>query len=627
MCRLSLCWYSIFCKQNFVGFIFGGFHLFVDGYIAFAWFWIYHIFHLELAVLSNFMARIPDKIKSIDGSRETLKLAVRITDLWFVGTPNKFEQAEMVIVDSEGDQIHAVCKADHLKSWKADLKENSTYVMHNFKVVKNDGQFRVCEHEYKLAFIGVTIVREVDLHELPFKEFRFVEFGNVVAGNFVVGLLVGSYLASVSNSFKASKLLINEPILEIQEFRESPVLPPGDQGSSQLSRGSQLSSKDAFLSKVEAKTIYEINGISEDVVCVTVGTISKIVMNNHSWCYPACVQCHRKTDIQTGPFTCGCGKNNDQPVLRYRVEVMVSQNNDSSKFLLWDRECAELIGQTVDEVNRVKIEDGDVDLNASPQALDRLLGYVLAFKVRIQSKFRNVVVLRCSNELDLINVVLDMLADTEACSKIDASNVDCNNATHPESDHDPVAGFPLTPKKRLSSDEVDDELGSSQISPTQLSSNKLTRHSDKIIASDSSESVNFESTQGSDSNFLTAYENCQSPTNQPIIDIEDKNCGSPRFNLCCGDGKVELSLLQNPPQYLQQLLFDDNTIDSKNYQHNLRAYNMTFAFTFAGIKQDKKINNSIGPPTIRIQGQPCHKIGSLLPMPEKKTQICTAIYL
>ena len=41
---------------------------------------------------------------------------------------------------------------------------------------------------------------------------------------------------------------------------------------------------------------------------------------------------------------------------RYRVEVMVSQNNGSSKFLLWDRECAILIGQTTDEVNRVKIE-------------------------------------------------------------------------------------------------------------------------------------------------------------------------------------------------------------------------------------------------------------------------------
>ena len=47
------------------------------------------------------MARSPDKIKSIDGSKETLKLSVRISDLWFIGTPNKSEQAEMVFVDSD----------------------------------------------------------------------------------------------------------------------------------------------------------------------------------------------------------------------------------------------------------------------------------------------------------------------------------------------------------------------------------------------------------------------------------------------------------------------------------------------------------------------------------------------
>ena len=43
-----------------------------------------------------------------------------------------------------------------------------------------------------------------------------------------------------------------------------------------------------------------------------------------------------------------------------------------------------------------------------------------------------------------------------------------------------------------------------------------------------------------------------------------------------------------------------------------------FAFNSAGIKLDKSINDSRGPPTIRIQGQPCHKIGSLLPMPGKE---------
>ncbi|KAL5137210.1 Replication protein A DNA-binding subunit B [Glycine soja] len=585
---------------------------------------------LELAGLCNFMARIPDKIRSINGSKETLKLAVRITDLWFVGTPNKSEQAEMVFVDSEGDQIHVICKSDHLKSWKADLKENCTYVMHNFKVVKNDGQFRVCEHEYKLFFIGVTVVREADLHELPFKEFRFVEFPNVVAGNFVSGLLVDiigvvdqvvfrhvsskntrvvfrmkdlsgeilscilwenyciqflSYLnergddgpmviilthvrikdaqALVSNSFKASKLFINDPILEIHKFKErlldlgvevTPVLLPGDQASSQVSGGSQLSSKDLFLSKAEVKTIFEINGIFEDVVCVTVGTISKIVMDNHSWCYPACVQCHRKTDIQTGPFTCGCGKDNDQPVLRYRVEVMVTQNNESNKFLLWDRECAELIGETADDVNRVKIEDGDLDLNASPQALDKLLGHVLAFKVRIQSKFKNAVVLRYSNDLDLINVVLKMLPDSEACSKIDPSNVDCNNTMHAKCNYQHAkrsdsAKARINRKRIMQQKRHGHAQSSSQpinyqhakrcdsakarINRKRIMQQKRHAHAQSsspptvnctseynMIVSDSSESENSESTQGSDSNFMTPFEDCQSPTNQPVINIE-----------------------------------------------------------------------------------------------------------
>ena len=67
----------------------------------------------------------------------------------------------------------------------------------------------------------------------------------------------------------------------------------------------------------------------------------------------------------------------------------------------------------INSLNFLLDEGGDVDLDASPQALDRLLGCVLAFKVKVQPKFGNAVVLKYSNELDLINVVLDMLPDTE----------------------------------------------------------------------------------------------------------------------------------------------------------------------------------------------------------------------
>ena len=40
-----------------------------------------------------------------------------------------------------------------------------------------------------------------------------------------------------------------------------------------------------------------------------------------------------------------------------------------------------------------------------------------------------------------------------------------------------------------------------------------------------------------------------------------------------------------------------------------------FVFTSSGANLDRSINNGVGPPTIRIQGQSCHGIGSLLPLP------------
>ncbi|KAG4915242.1 hypothetical protein JHK87_052799 [Glycine soja] len=168
------------------------------------------------------MARAPDNIKSINGSKEALKLAIRITDLWFVGTPNRSEQAEMVIIDS-----------------------------HAFR----SGQFS------QLVTRGVP----------------------------------------------------------------------------------------------------------------------------------------RKTDAETAAFTCACDKHNDQLVLRY------------------------------------KVEEGDIDLNVSPLALDKLLGYVLAFKIKVQPKFNNVVVLRYSNDLDLINVVVDMLPDAEACSNVHAPILDSDDPFQLES--------------------------------------------------------------------------------------------------------------------------------------------------------------------------------------------------
>ncbi|RZB90953.1 hypothetical protein D0Y65_023382, partial [Glycine soja] len=114
-----------------------------------------------------------------------------------------------------GDEIHVVCKQDLLKSRKADLKENLSYVMHNFKVIKNDEKFRVCDHEYKLCFTGVNVVRQCDMKQLPFRKFRFVVFSSVIAGHFKIGLLVVVFRYVSSKNMRV--------VLNLKDLRCYPV--------------------------------------------------------------------------------------------------------------------------------------------------------------------------------------------------------------------------------------------------------------------------------------------------------------------------------------------------------------------------------------------------------------------
>jgi hypothetical protein len=91
------------------------------------------------------------------------------------------------------------------------------------------------------------------------------------------------------------------------------------------------------------------------------------------------------------------------------------------------------------------------------------------------------------------------------------------------------------------------------------------------------------------------------------------NSLTPKFQLCCCDGKVELPLLRHAPPILQHLLFDSNSPESKNFQEFTRVYNAMFSFTSPGMKIDERNSRGRGPPTLRIQGQTCHRMGTLLP--------------
>ena len=44
--------------------------------------------------------------------------------------------------------IPTMVKKKDIGLWEEKLVEGHTYIMHNFKIMKNEGQFRVCDHPY-----------------------------------------------------------------------------------------------------------------------------------------------------------------------------------------------------------------------------------------------------------------------------------------------------------------------------------------------------------------------------------------------------------------------------------------------------------------------------------------------
>lgn len=83
--------------------------------------------------------------------------------------------------------------------------------------------------------------------------------------------------------------------------------------------------------------------------------------------------------------------------------------------------------------------------------------------------------------------------------------------------------------------------------------------------------------------------------------------------MCCGNGKIQIPFLPTPPPLLNDLMFNNYSTESKQFNQNIRLYNSIFAFSSPGFKVDKGIIPGRGPPTIRIQGQSCHRMGSMIP--------------
>uniref|UniRef100_A0A2N9FAR6 Helitron helicase-like domain-containing protein n=1 Tax=Fagus sylvatica TaxID=28930 RepID=A0A2N9FAR6_FAGSY len=90
---------------------------------------------------------------------------------------------------------------------------------------------------------------------------------------------------------------------------------------------------------------------------------------------------------------------------------------------------------------------------------------------------------------------------------------------------------------------------------------------------------------------------------------KSKRPKTPKFSICCHEGKVKLPYLKPPPPELQELIQH-----SEHYKANIRRFNSMFAMTSMGGNIDLRVNQGRGPYIFRLNGQNHHRIGSLLPV-------------
>ncbi|KAE9587314.1 putative nucleic acid-binding protein [Lupinus albus] len=139
------------------------------------------------------LSRPFDFIKDLNDSKHLWKIAVMITQIWYVQIPPKPEHLEMILMDSKvtqnfiasinlfqflyllkllisylmGDKIQVSVRKDDFNQWSQYLPENNTYVMHNFNVMRNDLHYKVCDHLYRMQFTPSTTLKQREFPDIP----------------------------------------------------------------------------------------------------------------------------------------------------------------------------------------------------------------------------------------------------------------------------------------------------------------------------------------------------------------------------------------------------------------------------------------------------------------------------
>ncbi|VFQ81673.1 unnamed protein product [Cuscuta campestris] len=185
---------------------------------------------------------------------------------------------------------------------------------------------------------------------------------------------------TVSTAFHVTKMIFDGNSPEVEDFRAR--LPPQvdeGMGSIVLSGGD---SGDQGV--IKPTTIKDLLDNMKPGPYWILGEIASL-NDSSDWCYLGCTECNKKVIPDGDKFKCsGCGVIIPHGVYRYKVSVRVYDHTGHASFILWDRECKEVLGASAFVLREIMLEK-NMDPNFLPLELNRFLGRKGLFHVLLKA--------------------------------------------------------------------------------------------------------------------------------------------------------------------------------------------------------------------------------------------------
>ncbi|XP_074327802.1 uncharacterized protein LOC141665716 [Apium graveolens] len=267
------------------------------------------------------MADMCDEISTLDTTRTSWKIKVRVTRMW----PSNASATEMqretlkgynlIFLDEDNCHVHVFVYADQWKAIKDKVEDGALYVITNFHTKEAKENLKPVSTKILINFSHSTTVERVleDDFVIPRHKFKFVDLGDLLSSGEVSTLPSSKVFLDLDNIFVIA--MHHSSYVNIKKYY------------------TKLQSKymilvlvwKLFFSTVKVQSIEETD-----------------------WWYSGCIDCEGEVEKSGTIFKCTlCPKVMLDPEKRYKIVILGEDSTEVLNFILMDRAVKRLMGMTV----------------------------------------------------------------------------------------------------------------------------------------------------------------------------------------------------------------------------------------------------------------------------------------